>query len=61
MKFYYPVVVPTSQSIDDYIAMDNWLWNEIGEEEVDWEWGQQANYVFFYSEEDKVKFILRWL
>ncbi len=37
----------------------SWLQNEIGSENWDWSWNKRT--LIFANEEDKVKFILRWL
>lgn len=60
LKCLYPLMLPTTE-INEYMAMDNWLWDNIGEEDVDFEWGFPADYILFAREEDKVKFILKWL
>lgn len=60
LKCLYPLILPRTD-INEYIAMDKWLWDNIGEEEIDFEWGEPATYVFFAREEDKIKFILKWL
>ncbi len=60
VKYFYPLILPSTE-IDEYMAMDNWLWNNVGEEEIDFEWGFPADYILFKYEEDKVKFILKWL
>lgn len=59
-KCLYPLMLPQA-NISEYIAMDNWLWDNIGAEEIDFEWGLPATHIFFAREEDKVKFILKWL
>lgn len=48
-------------NVNEFIAMDNWLWDNVGEPDIDFEWGFPAVYIFFAREEDKVKFILKWL
>ncbi len=60
LKCLYPLILP-STTINEYIVMDCWLWDNIGEEEIDFEWGLPADHIFFAREEDKVKFILRWI
>ena len=45
--------------------LGSWLINTVGENHINWEWWwnmHQNKYLFeFKYEEDKVKFILRWL
>ena len=60
-KCLFPLAIPTLMHIDDYMSMDDWLWDNIGQEEIDFEWGWPLTHIFFAREEDKVKFILRWL
>jgi len=59
-KCLYLLPLPDT-SYDKFLAMDNWLWDNIGEEEIDFEWAVPASHIFFAREEDKVKFILKWL
>lgn len=48
-----------------YTQISDWLTSNIGEEKIDWEWyyiGLQNSWQFkFNTEEDKVKFILKWI
>ncbi len=39
----------------------DWLEDEIGIRRLDWEWDLQNARFYFTREEDKVKFILRWI
>ena len=42
-------------------GMLNWLLAEVGERHVNWGWDLGVMRFYFVHEEDKVKFILRWL
>lgn len=39
----------------------NWLWREVGIEDVDWHYDWINGIFYFKDEGDKVKFILRWV
>lgn len=54
----------------NYFEPQEWLCREVGVEETDWNWsmadydiefGTTIDRIRFKYEEDKVKFILRWL
>ena len=61
---HFPFIALTKDSIwcGD---LANWLLDYVGENHKDWEWWWSTgcnSYLFeFKNEEDKVKFILRWL
>ncbi len=58
-EVYYPVSYPNFGG--KVQTLRNWLELEIGEEEVDWSYVWGLNIFYFKREEDKIKFILRWL
>ena len=60
-RYFYPVLLPEC-SAEEFIELDNWLWDNIGEEEDAYEYDlwPVSSYVIFRNEEDKFKFILRW-
>ncbi len=55
----------TEHSFGDKSDLSIWLQDEVGENHKDWEWwwstASKAWLFEFKREEDKVKFILRWL
>lgn len=59
-KYFYPLILPYT-AVDEFMAMDEWLSDIVGEEEINFEWGFPADYILFAREEDKIMFILRWL
>ncbi len=60
LKCLYPLIMPQTNA-NEFIAMDYWLWDNVGEEDIDFEWALPADYILFAREEDKIMFILRWL
>ena len=62
-KFSYPVLLPRRFSGDAFLEVDEWMWEIIGEEEKDFEYNfwPVDSYILFKRDEDRFKFILRWL
>lgn len=42
-------------------SMWHWLYHNVGQENNYWFWDESMRRIFFRNEEDKVKFILRWM
>ena len=62
-EFSYPVLLPREYCSEEFLEIDEWIWNNIGEVGKDFEYDfwPTDSYILFKREEDKVKFILRWM
>ena len=62
-RFSYPVILPKRFAGDTFLEIDQWIWENIGEDGIDFEYNfwPVDSYILFKHEEDKVKFILRWI
>ncbi len=58
---YYRIKFDINIKFDSWFRVFNWLDDNVGDENSHWYYEDISHQLFFKSEEDKVKFILKWI